>query len=254
MKTNCNFSVTHYKSILDTALTSGYRFGKYDELENEQDFICVLRHDVDYTPERAAIFGQIEKDLGIKAYYFFLINSEIYNLRDHRVYKVINELKEMGHYIGLHYDLSWNSEIKWEDVPKQCIQEKNIFKALTDIEPCNIVSFHNPHIFTDLLLNKDVEGLEHTYEKRYFSDTKYLSDSQGWYEGCMCGVFSKKTYKKIQLLTHPYIWPEEVKSSFTEDMAEMIKVKKNYIVDYMIKYHPVCTKNKEKLRRLTEIK
>ena len=80
MNANCNFSVAHYKSTLETALDSGYRFGRYDELENAQHHICVLRHDVDYTPERANIFGKIEKDLAIKAYYFFLINSEIFFL------------------------------------------------------------------------------------------------------------------------------------------------------------------------------
>ena len=250
---NCNFSVTHYKEILETALESGYRFGKYEELESEENFLCVLRHDVDYTPERANIFGKIEYDLGIRAYYFFLINSEIYNLRDHRVYKVIHELKEMGHSIGLHYDLSWKPDIKWENIPDQCDLEKRIFKTLTDIEPCNIVSFHNPHIFSELLLNKTVPGMEHSYEKRDFSDTKYLSDSQGWYEGCMCQVFPKKVYKKIQLLTHPYIWPNESQCNFINDMAEMIKNKRDYITDYMIKYHPVCKKNQEELRQLSKL-
>jgi hypothetical protein len=252
MNTNCNFSVAHYKSTLETALDSGYRFGQYDELENAQHYICVLRHDVDYSPERANIFGKIENDLAIKAYYFFLINSEIYNIRDHRAYKVIHELKEMGHYVGLHYDLSWNPNTKWEDVPNKCYQEKKLFTALTDVEPCNIVSFHNPHIFSDLLLNKSVAGMEHTYEKRYFSDTKYLSDSQGWYEGCVCQVFSNRKYQKIQLVTHPYIWPNETQGNFINDMAEMIKRKRDYITEYMIKYHPVCTRNKDELRSLTK--
>lgn len=249
---NCNFSVTHYKSILETALGSGYRFGLYNELEKTNDQICVLRHDVDYTPYRANIFGKIERDLNINAYYFFLINSEIYNIRDHKVYKVIHELKDMGHHVGLHFDLSWNPDIRWENVPEQCNEEKKLFKALTDIEPCNIISFHNPHIFSDLILNKSIARMEHTYEKRYFSDIKYLSDSQGWYEGCMCRIFAKKKYQKIQLLIHPYIWPNETKGNFIEDMSVMIKNKRDFITEYMIKYHPVCTRNKEELRRLTK--
>jgi hypothetical protein len=252
MISDCNFTVTHYKYILETALNSGYRFGQYDELEQAQDYLCVLRHDVDYSPERTTLFGRIERDLGIKAYYFFLINSEMYNVRDHRVYKVIHELKEMGHHIGLHYDLSWNPDTKWEDIPGQCDHEKKLFTALTDIEPCGIVSFHNPHTFQELLLNNSIAGMEHTYEKRYFSDTKYLSDSQGWYEGCMCKVFSGKTYKKIQLLTHEYIWPDTTRGAFIEDMAEMIKKKRDYVTEYMIKYHPVCARHKDEFRNLSK--
>jgi len=95
-----------------------------------------------------------------------------------------------------------------------------------------------------------VDGMEHTYEKQYFSDMKYLSDSQGWYEGCVCKIFEQKKYDKIQLLTHPYIWPIEAKYDFTEDMAEMIKAKGVELIDYMVKYHPVCAKNEKRLRSL----
>jgi hypothetical protein len=247
---DCNFSLNHYQKILKTALDNDYQFVKYDDIENTDGKICVLRHDVDYTPLRALEKAKIEADLGIKAYYFFLINSEIYNIRDRRVYEVVHQLKKIGHHIGLHLDLSWNPKVKWENVVAQCKEEKELFKVLTNIEPCEIISFHNPHIFTEMVLNKSVDGMEHTYEKRYFSDIKYLSDSQGWYEGCVCKIFEQKKYNKIQLLTHPYIWPIEAKHDFTEDMAEMIKAKRVELIDYMVKYHPVCAKNEKRLRAL----
>ena len=174
MSTKCNFSLNHYQNILTTALDSGYNFLSYEEHLNDGN-ICILRHDVDYTPVRALDVGRIENELGIKAYYFFLINSEIYNLRDRKVYETIQELKKMGHYIGLHLDLSWDKDLTAENIAEQCNKEKELFKALTDVEPCEIISFHNPHIFTELVLNKNVEGMRHTYEKQFFSDMKYLS-------------------------------------------------------------------------------
>lgn len=250
-KMECNFSLKHFQEILNVALDSGYRFGSYDELENNINLLCVLRHDIDYTPLQAIELGKIENELDIRAYYFFQISSEIYNIRDWKVYNTIQELKEMGHHVGLHLDLSWNPEIKWENIVTQCNKEKKLFKKLTDIEPCDIISFHNPHIFTELVLNKTVEGMKHTYEKRFFSEAKYLSDSQGWYEGCMHKVFEEKRYKKIQLLIHPYIWPIEHQGGFIEDMAEMIKTKRTELTDYMVKYHPVCAKHEKKLRMLT---
>lgn len=253
MSTNCSFSFDHYEFILRTAQESGYRFTPYSALEAASTPTCVLRHDIDYTPERAIHFGEIENRLGIRSYYFVLINSAIYNLRENRHYRVFQELKKMGHEIGLHFDLSWNPDIAWEKVVEQCDREKQILQTLLDIEPCSILSFHNPHKFKDLVLNRAVEGMEHAYEKRYFTDTKYLSDSQGWYEGCVCQVFAEKRYPKLQLLTHPYIWSAEPRGSFTQDMAAMVEEKSKFITEYLIQYHPVCNKNKEELRQLTQM-
>lgn len=247
----CSFSFDHYASILKTALDSGYRFGAYSDLETAINPTCVLRHDIDYTPERAIHFGEIENRLGIRSYYFVLINSAIYNIRENRHYHVFQELKKMGHEIGLHFDLSWDPNVAFEDIVTQCNREKQILRTLSDIEPCSIISFHNPHKFKEMVLNKPVVGMEHTYEKRYFTDTKYLSDSQGWYEGCVCKVFAEKRYPKIQLLTHPYIWAAEPRGTFTQDMAAMVKEKSQFITEYLIQYHPVCYKNKDELRERT---
>jgi hypothetical protein len=247
----CSFSFEHYAHILRTAQGSGYHFGTYAALETASRPTCVLRHDVDYTPERALAFGEIEHRLGIRSYYFVLINSAIYNLREDRHYRVFQALKKMGHEIGLHFDLSWDPDVAFDDIPRQCDREKAILRTLTDIEPCSIISFHNPHKFTDVILNQAVAGMEHTYEKRYFTDTKYLSDSQGWYEGCPCRVFSEKRYPKIQLLLHPYLWAEAPRETFTQDMAAMVREKAEFITEYLVRYHPVAQRNQDELRRLT---
>ena len=251
---SCDFSLEHYQKILQNALESGYRFSQYEKISAANDYACILRHDIDYTPERSVEFAEIENKLDIKAYYFFLVSSEIYNIRNSQIYKIIRVLKKMGHYVGLHFDLSWNPDVEWENVLNQCSEEKKIFEMLTGITPCDVISFHNPHKFTDLVINKSIAGMSHTYEQRYFSDIKYLSDSQGWYEGCMCKVFQERRYRKIQLLTHPYIWSVEPKTDFITDMAQMAQDKTKNLVDYLVKYHPVCAKNEAKLRKLTAFK
>jgi hypothetical protein len=251
---SCDFSLKHYQEILSAALKSGYRFSRYEKIAAMNAYGCILRHDIDYTPERSIDFAKIEKQLDIEAYYFFLVNSEIYNIRSRQTYKTIQSLKNMGHHVGLHFDLSWNPDVEWENVLNQCNEEKRIFETLTGISPCNVISFHNPHKFTELVLNNSIAGMMHTYEQRYFSDIKYLSDSQGWYEGCMCKVFQEKRYQKIQLLLHPYIWSSEPKTDFIADMGQMVQDKTKNLADYLITYHPVCKKNDERLRRLTAFK
>ena len=251
MKDDCDFSLQHYKTILKTAVDSGYQFVSYDELETANTESCVLRHDVDYVPLRTLEFAEIERDLGIRSYYFFLISCELYNIRDKRVYEVLHELKRMSHYVGLHVDLSWVSDNgSSESILAQCNEERKLFTGLTDIEPCEIISFHNPGKCKELVLNKEIAGLKHTYEDRYFSNVKYLSDSQGWYEGCVCKIFEEKRYKKMQLLTHPYIWSVQPKGEYVEDIAQMVKSKQNEITEYVVKDNTISSNNEERIRSL----
>ena len=121
-------------------------------------------------------------------------------------------------------------------------------RNLIGVEVPDIISFHNPGEHGNKLLNKSVRGMHHTYENRYFSEIKYLSDSQGWYEGCVCKIFKNRKYPKIQLLTHPYIWWPSPQSNFIGDMAHLINLRKSQLTDYLIKHHPVCHKSSVELR------
>ena len=92
--------------------------------------------------------------------------------------------------------------------------------------------------------------MRHTYEKRYFSEIKYLSDSQGWYEGCPCHVFREERYPRLHLLTHPYIWPDREEGDFIEDMAAMVQFRGHELADYLVRYHPVVRKHETRFRSL----
>lgn len=248
---SCDFSLKHYKKILQIGLDHGYRFISFDDLTNysNDQKICIVRHDVDYMPEWSPHFGEIEKDLGISATYFFQVCARPYNLRETKNYQAAHELIKMGHTIGLHFDLTWKEGMEWEEVVLYCERDKSVFKAITDLEPCNIISFHNPHRFVDLILNQEIPNLRHVYEKAFFSSIKYISDSQGWYEGCMCKLFASKKYNQFQFLTHPYIWPKASTGDFIQDIARMIKFRSDELTQYLVNFHPVCRRNEDRLRQ-----
>ena len=247
----CDFTLKHYKEILQAGLDHGYRFIGFDELANypKDEKVCIVRHDVDYMPEWSPHFGQIEKDLGIKATYFFQICAKPYNLRETKNYRSVHQLLEFGHTVGLHFDLTWKEKMRWEDIASFCKQDKSVFKAITDVEPCGIISFHNPHRFVDLILNQEIPNVHHTYEKAFFSSIKYISDSQGWYEGCMCKLFISGKYDRFQFLTHPYIWPKVSSGNFIGDMARMIQLRTDELLQYLVDFHPVCRKYERELRK-----
>ncbi|MBI3999017.1 MAG: hypothetical protein HY351_00230 [Candidatus Omnitrophica bacterium] len=245
----CSFDIRHYQEILATALDHNYRFIQYEELDklSQGQKACILRHDIDYIPEWCLRLAQIEEKMGIRATYFFQICARPYNLREKENYRVVHKVKEMGHAIGLHFDLSWKEGVNWEGIPVLCEKEKRLFESVTEVKPCQTISFHNPHRFVDKILDQDIPGMRHTYEKKYFSRIKYLSDSQGWYEGCVCKIFASRTYSLIQLLTHEYIWPDISTGDFISDMARLIKLQTDQLVEYMITFHPICKKNGARL-------
>ncbi|MEE8112036.1 MAG: hypothetical protein V3T54_04810 [Acidobacteriota bacterium] len=247
----CSFGIDHYRDILKAGQAGGYRFIPYEGLSSlkKGERACILRHDIDYMPEWSARFGEIERELGITATYFFQVAAKTYNLREATNHGVVRALYSAGHGIGLHLDVTWKEDIRWEEIPALCEEEKGVFKAITGIPPCEVVSFHNPHRFRDRVLSCVIPGIRHTYEPPFFSEIKYLSDSQGWQEGCMCRIFGEKKYERIQLLIHPYIWPEQTRGDFIEDVAGMIKLRTDELTEYLLEYHPVCRRDESRLRR-----
>jgi len=240
----CKFTLEHYEHILKTALSSGYAFVGFDGVKPER--YCILRHDVDYVPEWSLRLGEIESRLGIKSTFFFQVSSKTYNLGDFYNRSVVEELYEMGHSIGVHVDLSLLDEIDCEDFIGD---EKLVFESFTNIKPCEIVSIHNP---TKEFFGKKIEGLRHTYEAEFFKEIKYLSDSQNWYEGCVCKIFSEKKYDKIQLLLHPYIWQEHSKD-FLNNLAKVVIYRNQELENHFLKYHPTCKANEAEFKKAVRL-
>jgi hypothetical protein len=249
----CSFNLDHYREILEAALANGYKFVGYNEAAsfNADEKVCILRHDVDYLPEHSIQLGRVERELGIRSTIFFQVCAWTYNLREKVNTQTIHMLREMGHQIGLHFDVEWYSGVEWDELSDACNTDRKVFEAILGFAPSEIISFHNPGPFSERMLNQTIAGIRHTYEKEFFSDFKYLSDSQGWYEGCVCKVFEEGRYNRIQLLTHPYIWPVE-SNGFFMDMADMAEQRKQELLAYLIKHHPVCNNNEKLLIKLSE--
>jgi len=261
----CSFSISHYREILESALLNNYEFISFDTARKIRDSLidesrddhkrknyCILRHDIDYRPEWALKLGEIEEQLGIQGTYFFQVCARTYNLRDTTVWRNVHQLRKWGHTVGLHFDLEWRGSISWEELSKQCLEDKKVFSAILGFDPCDIISFHNTGQFKNRIFNKAIEGIHHTYEDIYVGKFKYLSDSQGWYEGCPCKIFQEKRYQFLQLLTHPYIWPENSKG-FIADMANMVEDRKKELFEYLLKHHPVCCRKQNELKDLLNL-
>ncbi len=74
----CDFSLGHYRELLDAAVAGGYRFAGFDRPPAPGDLI--LRHDVDLSLEAAVALAEVEAEAGAWSTWFLMTRSVFYNL------------------------------------------------------------------------------------------------------------------------------------------------------------------------------
>lgn len=192
----CDWSYRHYLEILEDFIKNGYRFNFFNEAANEKTIY--LRHDLDQSIEKAVLMADLERSVGAKATYCVRFASPFDNPFSRRNREALAKIISRGHQLALHFEReAWNGEIV-EEAAKQL----SILKQYLPFE--DIVSFHRPQ---EDILNKHFKEFVNTYDKPFFSDVKYLSDSPGnWREGCICNHKKDISY---QILTHPIWWGRE---------------------------------------------
>ena len=95
-----DFTLEKYKLLLAALRKAGYRFVTLEEYASgeRKGKVCIMRHDVDMRPECAVIMAQTEKELGIRASYYFRAM-----LPSNRP-TCIKEVVAAGHELGYHYE------------------------------------------------------------------------------------------------------------------------------------------------------
>ena len=78
-----SFTETGYRNLMRAFLQSGYSFELFDGKYSTEKMVY-LRHDVDFSVEFAYDMALIDQSLGISSTFFFLPNSELYNLYSKR--------------------------------------------------------------------------------------------------------------------------------------------------------------------------
>ena len=90
-----------YRDLLATLDERGRRFRTYDQTVTEGDVL--LRHDVDLSPAKALETARIEADEGVRATYFFLCSTPMYNPVTGRLRRIVRRIEDLGHDVGLHF-------------------------------------------------------------------------------------------------------------------------------------------------------
>jgi hypothetical protein len=180
----CEFSLAHYRELLEAAKGGGYRFAGFDRPPGRGDLI--LRHDVDLSLEAAVAMAEIEAEAGAWSTWFLMTRSNFYNLDSAAGERAILRLRELGGRVANH--------AVW---PKIDLDER--------FEP--MVAWHNPD---PEYMTAPIDAAVNVMTPPWFDPEHYRSDSnQRWRHGCPHAQLARGEFEWLQLLTHPEIWAYE---------------------------------------------
>jgi hypothetical protein len=199
-----DFTLKSYAELINMA-RSRFRFRSFAEFTGKGKSI-LLRHDVEVSLDRALAMAKVEASLGVSSTFFLNPMAPMYSIFEER--EKIQQIMELGHSIGLHFDSSRHRINSQLELEKALGLECEILQ-LAMIEPVAF-SFHNPTLGDLGFTHDQYAGLINAYSKRMFSTIKYVSDSNGyWRHGSLQRILEEgDAHESIQVLVHPEWWQE----------------------------------------------
>ena len=175
----------------------------------QADCYSIIRHDVEFSIDRAHVMGLIDAELGIKSTFFFQVSSSAYNPFSQKNKGKIKNLEKLGHKIGLHFYVSHIEPENQLALELEFQIQKSIFEMGLGIN-LDIFSFHRPPKWLLDIRDDYLFNALNAYGPSFFEYTpnpvkiKYMSDSNHqWKNGHPFDDFMKS---KMQLLIHPDEW------------------------------------------------
>jgi hypothetical protein len=211
------FSYNEYRNIINLIRTH-LPIIDFADLNDETKVykkFCVLRHDIEFSVDRAYELAKVEKELGVVSTYTVQVRNNTYNALSEKNINAVKEIKKLGHYIGLHQNPPRMSKSELVDY---------ILRDIETLEYCydfeiDRFAFHrcgsNPYLLEWYV---EVPNKINCYDRKYFhyfsgkrpDDLRvtYLADSNHQWKYGYPIQFDFEKVRKLQLLIHPFSWTE----------------------------------------------
>lgn len=216
-----NFTFEVYENFLNLLL-SNYRIIPFNKTEDINSSYLILRHDIDASLKPALIMAQLENRLKIKSTYFVLFSYKLYNLLEKDSILMLRKISELGHEIGLHYDLEVyeTHNRKATDMLKQ---EITLLESIVN-QPVVSIARHNASIQNQgdpLIATNYINASDNSLYDIYVSDS-----CRAWDIESLSRLLSFKD-EKAQLLIHPFMWTKQPveRNELLEDFFKSIRNK-----------------------------
>lgn len=213
------FSFDDYREILRIIQSTGLQAGYKEALK--RDKFIIMRHDVEYSVERAYDLSKVEDSVDFTSTYFFQWTNNSYNILSRKNMDLVKDMRERGHVIGLHYALNGMTDMQL--VRKQIVKEMNILSEMFGFE-VDIFSVHRPS--KDILReNIKLPGILNAYQDDFFTfaenvteetpvAVKYISDANHIWRYGYPDEKNILSHDKVQILTHPFAWTKKGYDNF----------------------------------------
>lgn len=223
------FTYDAYREMLFLLREHQYRPCGYFDYEDSGKCV-ILRHDIDYSVERALTLAQLEHDEGVRSTYFALLRTDFYNPSSKNVTDMLRQIHAMGHEVGLHFDEAAYPDCTAEELPALLKREARLLSDICDI-PIRSFSMHRPNHIT-LEKNLHADGLVNSYGQEFFHNFKYLSDSRKNWREPVLDVIRSDEYARLHILTHAF-WYREKDEDIKQRISCFIREAKMDRYSYM---------------------
>jgi hypothetical protein len=204
------FSYNEFKNLIGI-VHQNLPIVDYTDVKDNTDKFCILRHDIEFSIDRAYKLAKIEKELGVVSTYTVQVRNNTYNALSEKNIDLISKIKELGHHIGLHQNPP--SSMKLDTLKDYIMRDINILEDCYGFE-IDRFAFHRPkkeylncYIELDNKINCYDKKFFHFFENKPESlEILYLADSNHKWKYGYPLDFNFSKINKLQLLTHPFSW------------------------------------------------
>jgi hypothetical protein len=187
-----DFTLTVYKSLLTSFQSAGYSFYTFEQymsVDEPAEKMLILRHDVDAKAANALRMANIEKELGIRASYYFRIVPKSNQP------EIIKQIAALGHEIGYHYEDLTLSDGDMQKGIHLFKQHLGYFRSFYPIQTiCMHGSPRSPHDSRDLwnvFKYKDFGLIGEPYFDVDYKKVFYITDTGRAWDGDKFNVRDK---------------------------------------------------------------
>ena len=113
----------------------------YKDVKDNTKKFCVLRHDIEFSIDRAHKLAKIEKELGVVSTYTVQVRNNTYNALSEKNIDLISKIRNLGHHIGLHQNPP--SSMKLDTLKDYIMRDINILEDCYGFE-IDRFAFHRP--------------------------------------------------------------------------------------------------------------
>lgn len=212
------FTYNAYKNMILLLKEHNYSFVDY----KNYDMFCksvILRHDIDKSLEKALRLAELENELEVTSYYFVLLSTDFYNINSKKSINILKKIQKLGSKIGLHFDETKYNIHTREDYIKYVLYEINLLSQIIGTK-VDVVSMHRPSK-KFLEMDLEISNIINSYQKKYFNDFKYISDSRrNWREDPISIIKNNKN-NRLHILTHAF-WYNDTNIPIEETIKKYI--------------------------------